>query len=83
MQWVVKKAATKTTVETLQEWQNTLSEDLSGKEGQWKKFKKTWQVMQKKNLTTRAKDRILPRVGGQLLLRCPATENFPEWAIMQ
>lgn len=39
--------------------------------------------MQKKNLTTRAKDRILPRVGGQLLLRCPATENFPEWAIMQ
>ena len=40
MQWVAKKAATKMTVETLQEWQNTLSEDLSGKVGQWKKLKK-------------------------------------------
>ena len=45
---VTKKAAVKATVETLQEWQNTLSEDLSGKVGQWKKFQKTWQVMQKK-----------------------------------
>ena len=47
MQWVAKKAAMKTTVETLQEWQNTLSEDLSGKVGQGKNFWKTWQVMQK------------------------------------
>ena len=82
MVWVAKKAATKATVETLQEWQNTLSEDLSGKVGQGKIFKKLDKLC-KKNLTTRAKDRILPRVGGQLLLRCPATENFPEWAIMQ
>lgn len=82
MQWVAKKAAMKTTVETLQEWQNTLSEDLSGKVGQWKKFKKLDKVYKKK-LTTRAKDRKLPRVGGQLLLRCPPTENFPQWAIMQ
>ena len=48
-----------------------------------KKFLKNLTSYAKKNLTTRAKDRILPRVGGQLLLKCPATENFPEWAIMQ
>lgn len=48
MVWVAKKAATKGTVETLQEWQNALSEDLSGKVGEGKNFYKTWQVMQKK-----------------------------------
>ena len=65
------------TVETPQEWKNTLSEDLSGKAGEWK----PWQGLQEK-LTTRAKERILPRVDGQPSLRCPHAENFPEWTIM-
>ena len=35
------------------------------------------------HITSRAKERILPRVDGQPSLRCPPTENFPGWAIRQ
>ena len=48
-----------------------------------KKIKKKLDKAYKKKLTSRAKERILPRVDGQPSLRCPPTENFPGWAIRQ
>ena len=48
-----------------------------------KKIKKKLDKAYRKKLTSRAKERILPRVDGQPSLKCPPTENFPEWAIRQ
>ena len=47
------------------------------------KKKKKLDKAYKKKLTSRAKERILPRVDGQPSLRCPPTEKFPAWAIRQ
>ena len=48
-----------------------------------KKILKKLDNAYKKKLTSRAKERILPRVDRQPSLRCPLTQNFPGWAIMQ
>ena len=55
---------------------------------QWesRRMKKIFKKIDKacnKNINSRAKERILPRVDGQPSLRCPPTEHFPWWAIMQ